>query len=111
MHKHFALSLGIAAFVLVAAQGRAGPGQPQAAVAPPCGERAAIVARLADTYGETRHAAGLSNGRAMVEVYASARTGTWTIIATHPDGRACLVASGQSFQDMARHLPPPGEPA
>ncbi|HKK35295.1 MAG TPA: hypothetical protein VJ994_03300 [Paracoccaceae bacterium] len=62
-----------------------------------CGERAAVVKRLRDAYGETRRGYGLQRGASVIEVYASAETGSWTILVTTPDGVACLVAAGQSW--------------
>ncbi|MFO7855344.1 MAG: hypothetical protein R6V44_09020 [Paracoccaceae bacterium] len=62
-----------------------------------CGERAAVVKRLRDTYGETRRGYGLQRGASVIEVYASADTGSWTILATTPDGVACLVAAGRNW--------------
>ncbi len=48
-----------------------------------CGERAAIVAQLERKYGETRRSIGLQQGHAVVEVYASDKTGSWTILVTN----------------------------
>lgn len=62
-----------------------------------CGERAAVVERLRDAYGETRRAYGLQRGASVIEVYASDATGSWTILVTTPDGVACLVAAGESW--------------
>ncbi|MCB1343639.1 MAG: hypothetical protein KDK24_21735 [Pseudooceanicola sp.] len=42
----------------------------------------------------------------MLEVFASAETGTWTITLTAPNGQTCLIASGQSFETLAETLPP-----
>lgn len=62
-----------------------------------CGERAAVVKRLRDIYGETRRGYGLQRGASVIEVYASADTGSWTILVTTPDGVACLVAAGEAW--------------
>ena len=35
---------------------------------------------------------------AVVEVFASSDTGTWTITVTNASGVTCLVASGQAFE-------------
>ncbi|AMY70860.1 hypothetical protein [Frigidibacter mobilis] len=103
-HKLFALSLGLAGFVLAAQAAFADPG-------PSCGNRASVVERLAATYGETRRGIGLATGNAVVEVFASDATGTWTITVTLPDGRTCLLASGQHYEAMADALPPKGTDA
>lgn len=76
-----------------------------------CGPREAVVQRLADGYGETRQSVGLGSNNAMVEVFASAETGSWTILVTVPSGMSCLVASGQSFETVVEALPAKGNDA
>ncbi|WP_300036016.1 hypothetical protein [uncultured Roseobacter sp.] len=76
-----------------------------------CGPREAVVDRLADGYGETRQSMGLGANNAVVEVFASDETGTWTITVTTPNGMTCLVASGQSFEELAEALPAKGNDA
>jgi hypothetical protein len=71
-----------------------------------CGPRQAVVAKLAEGYGETRQSMGLGANNSVVEVFASQETGTWTITVTTPNGLTCLVASGQSFETLAEALPP-----
>ena len=34
------------------------------------------------------------------ELFASPETGSWTILATHPEGRSCVVAVGESWRDL-----------
>jgi len=95
--KILTLSLGISA-ILLSSQHAFGQGQN-------CADRAAVVARLATAYGETRHSIGLAANNSVVEVFASDETGTWTITVTTANGTTCLVASGQAFEDMAATLP------
>nr|WP_306153704.1 hypothetical protein [Roseovarius sp. MMSF_3281] len=76
-----------------------------------CAPREAIVDRLTDHFGETRQAMGLGANNAMVEVFASPTSGTWTIIATSAHGITCLVASGQAFETLAEALPTDGSDA
>ncbi len=73
-----------------------------------CGERLRIVDRLQAAYGETRRGYGLQQGASVVEVYASDKTGSWTILATSPTGISCLVASGRNW---APEAVPVGDPA
>ncbi len=73
-----------------------------------CGPRTAVVDRLAEGYGETRQSVGLGANNAVVEVFASHETGTWTITVTSPNGLTCLVASGQSFEAVTEALPAKG---
>lgn len=74
----------------------------------PCGPRAEIVAQLEQKYGETRRGVGLQNRGAVTEVFASAETGTWTIMVTRPDGVSCLIGAGEAWLD---ERPAPGEPS
>ena len=76
-----------------------------------CGPRADVVERLASGYGETRQSIGVAANNAVMEVYASARTGTWTITVTMPSGVTCLVASGRDFEELAEALPAAGDDA
>ncbi|WP_298860386.1 hypothetical protein [uncultured Sulfitobacter sp.] len=76
-----------------------------------CGPREAVVERLASGYGETRQSVGIGSNNAMVEVFASDQTGSWTILVTMPTGVTCLVASGQSFEEVAEALPAKGNDA
>ena len=81
----------------------------QHANAAQCADHATVVASLAAHYGETRQAIGLAQDNAMVEVFASLETGTWTITITRPGGPTCLAASGQAYQAIEEELPATGE--
>lgn len=97
----FALSLGLAGVLLATRALQA---------APTCGPRDAVVADLASRYGETRQASGLGRN-AVMELYASPRTGTWTLTVTTPDGTMCLVAAGEAFSGPAAPEAAAGDPA
>jgi hypothetical protein len=62
-----------------------------------CGSRQPIVDRLETKYGETRQSMGLNHNNGIVEVFASAETGTWTILITMPTGQSCLIAAGENW--------------
>lgn len=70
-----------------------------------CAPRHEVVKRLTETYGETRQGMGIARQGAVMEVYASKQSGSWTITVTLPDGMTCLVALGQTYQAMAEALP------
>ena len=76
-----------------------------------CGPREMVVGRLAAGYGETRQSMGLGANNAVIEVFASDETGSWTITVTSANGMTCLVASGQSFEELAEALPAKGNDA
>ena len=73
-----------------------------------CSNRDQVVERLATKYGESRQSIGMAPKGRVVEVYASLETGTWTITVTMPNGITCLVASGQSFENLEEPVEPAG---
>ena len=96
--------LGMAACtVCLALPLRAEPGQ--------CAPRDVVVARLEEVYGETRRTVGRAEGRAMVELFASDATGTWTMTVTQPGGLTCLIASGRDYEALAAAGRAPGRDA
>ncbi len=76
-----------------------------------CAARQVVLDALAQKYGETRQSIGLGANNAVIEVFASAETRTWTITVTTADGLTCLVASGQAYEALAEALPPAGSGA
>jgi len=67
-----------------------------------CADRDQIVGTLTGYFGETARSWGMGPAGRIVEIFASEETGTWTITVTAPDGTTCLVASGNSWEDLAR---------
>lgn len=65
-----------------------------------CAERDQIVGTLTGYFGETARSWGMGPAGHIVEIFASDETGTWTITVTAPDGTTCLVASGNSWEDL-----------
>lgn len=86
-------------------------GLPALAQGANCGDHDAIVERLAARYGEARQNVGLNQNDALVEIFASPETGTWTILVTMPTGMSCLVAAGQNWQVVEAEIVPEGNPA
>lgn len=76
-----------------------------------CGPRPVVLERLTNGYGETRQSIGLGANNAVVEVFASVETGSWTITVTMPNGMTCLVAAGQAFETLTEARAPGGERA
>jgi hypothetical protein len=100
-----ALTLLVRAGTMVAVL--AGTPPAEAADGQPCAERAEVVRRLAERFGETLRSVGLHRDDAVVEIYSSEATGTWTILMTRPDGVTCLLAAGQRWEQDARPLGKP----
>lgn len=92
----FLMSFGIGAMMLAANQSQAQSGN--------CADHAQVVERLAERYGESRQSIGLSSDDAVVEVFASMDTGSWTITVTRPGGPTCLVAAGQAYEYLNEPL-------
>lgn len=63
-----------------------------------CGNRDSMVEHLARKYGETPRSIGFQQGRGLVEQFANAETGTWTILVTTPQGMSCLMAAGSNWR-------------
>ncbi len=82
---------------------------PAAAQAPVCASHEIVAARLMAGWAETRQVVGLASDGAVLEVFANPETGTWTLLRSTPDGRACIVAAGGSYS--ADPTAPQGEPA
>ena len=77
----------------------------------PCADRAQVVERLAERFGETLRSVGLHEGDAVVEVYSSEATGTWTILMTRPDGITCLLAAGERWEQSVKPITASGRDA
>jgi hypothetical protein len=71
-----------------------------AAGQPICGARDDLKSDLEKSYSETPIARGLATAGMMIEVFASAE-GTFTIVATRPDGTSCLMAAGEAWHELA----------
>ena len=67
-----------------------------------CEPRADLVARLADTYREAPIAVGLGADGNLVEILSATDGATWSIVVTAPNGRSCLVAAGEAWQEIER---------
>ncbi len=98
----FGLSFGFAALILATQN---------AFAAANCAERSVVLTELGGKYQETRRAIGIAGNNVVMEMFASADTGTWTLTITTPDGLTCLVASGNGYEALADNLAPSGDPA
>ena len=70
----------------------------------PCAERDVVVDRLQTHYEEVHAGSGLqtrSDTQALVEVWASRETGTFTVMLTSPNGVSCVLATGTNWQFSA----------
>jgi len=76
-----------------------------------CGPRKFILTRLAEQYGEARVAYGLNARQLLMEVFANATTGSWTVTLTQADGLTCVVSVGSDFNPVTDGPAPKDEPA
>lgn len=72
-----------------------------------CGLRDFVLRRLQQNYREEPVALGITHNGGLIEVLATPRGTTWTIIITTPDRlMTCIVSSGENWRQMQ---PQPGE--
>ncbi len=74
-----------------------------------CGNRTEILDKLSGQYSETTSAMGLASNGGVVEVLTSEKNGTWTIIITSPNGTSCLIAAGESWENLPVSLKTAGK--
>jgi hypothetical protein len=67
--------------------------------AAPCAQRTNIVDTLGSQYKESPRAIGLVSQDAVLEVFVS-ETGSWTVMVTNPQGVSCVLAAGQSWEEI-----------
>ncbi len=90
-----------------------------AATAPPafaasCGARDSVVANLKDKYSEQLTVGGLQKTRgsqAVMEIWSSVETGTFTVLLTQANGISCIVAAGTDFFEAVPKLIADGTPS
>jgi hypothetical protein len=97
-HKVFLFSTALAATLFSA--------QKLAAQTANCGPHDVVTARLADRYGESRQVIAMTADQSVMEVFASAETGSWTVTITKAGQQTCLVAAGENYQHVAEVLQP-----
>lgn len=62
-----------------------------------CGDRLKIIHYLSKDYKESQSGLGLASNGSVVELF-TARTGTWTMLITSPNGKTCIIGSGESWE-------------
>lgn len=80
--------------------GMAGTAPPLQAQGFKCGLRTMIVERLQAQYAEEFTGGGLQSSQtatAIIEVWTSPATGTFTVLLTNPNGMSCIVAAGTDW--------------
>jgi hypothetical protein len=62
-----------------------------------CGNRSEVVRILRENFDEKPVAHGLANTGMLAEIFSSPR-GTWTIVATSPNGMSCMIGAGDAWK-------------
>ncbi len=75
-----------------------------------CAPRDTVISQLAGKFAEVRKGAGLANANALIEVWTSKSTGSWTIIVTQANGTSCIVAAGDTWIDATENIEVQGDP-
>lgn len=73
-----------------------------------CGQHTDVISKLKNSYEEQPVGMGLSTDGGLIEIYSS-ENGTWTILITRPSGVACLVAAGDSWEELKDSVPALGK--
>jgi hypothetical protein len=69
---------------------------------PQCGPRDQIVKALGESFKEAPVGMGVTEPGQLIELFASS-SGSWTMVATAPNGTSCLIAAGENW-DMVRRV-------
>lgn len=67
---------------------------------PPCYDYREIARELGTKYEEAPVSLGLQTNGNLLQVFASARSGTWTIVSLMPNGLACVLAAGEDWEPL-----------
>lgn len=65
-----------------------------------CSPRDEMVKTLRQQFGEQQTGLGTRGPETVMEVWTSPRSGDWTLVMTYADGRSCIVAMGENWQQM-----------
>ncbi len=93
-----ALSLALAASLLPTAAAAETVRQ----AAQPCKPWREVAEYLSKRYAERPVAVGVQSDGSLLQVYAAPTTDTWTMVSMRPDGMACLIGAGKSWEQLTR---------
>lgn len=63
----------------------------------PCGPRDKMIVHLKERYSERLAGGGMQSEELLLEVWASDKSGSFTVLSTQANGISCIVASGQHW--------------
>jgi hypothetical protein len=64
-----------------------------------CGKRTDFVKALNDKYEEQGRAMAIAGQKNLLEIFTS-KSGTWTMLMTTAQGQTCIIAAGNSWEDL-----------
>jgi len=65
-----------------------------------CNKRSEVMKNLSSNYKEAPVALGMASDGGVLEVMTSKDGNTWTVLLTKPNGTSCLVAMGNSWENV-----------
>lgn len=66
----------------------------------PCHDAGEIAKQLSAKYKEAPVAFGLQSNGNLLQIYASDKKSTWTVVSTSPTGQSCIVAAGKRWESL-----------
>jgi hypothetical protein len=99
MFKQAAMLAHVGALVATVALGSIGSAP--AAAAAQCGPRAVLLEHLSKHFKEQPRVLGLVGSSGIMEIHVSVQ-GSWTVLVTSASGTACIVAAGESWEELPK---------
>lgn len=65
-----------------------------------CGSKQAVTAMLAKKYRELPVAFGIPSDKITVWLYMTETASTFTLVTIYSDGRACIIAAGDDWEEI-----------
>ena len=66
-----------------------------------CDRAEVLHQKLEQQFGEKQQGLGMHGPDAVMELWSSPTSGNWTLVKRYATGRACVVALGESWADLA----------
>lgn len=70
-----------------------------------CGDRQAIANLLKTHYAEVPTGIGLGQDGRVFELFSAPEGASWSVVATSPQGRSCILAAGRSWSEQSAPTP------
>ncbi len=67
-----------------------------------CMTHAEVEKQLGTNYAETAVALGLASNGSVFEVFSTVDGTSWTMVVTLPNGKSCLLATGEAWENVLK---------